>query len=173
MNNECMIRALEGSDAGAFKELRLFALQESPQSFSQSYKNFLSESIEAIEQRIAAQEGSKIFGAFQEGQLIGCIGVHRMPWLKGQHRAEIWGMYVHPAQRSKKIGSRLVDAAIDFATATGIGQLELGVITSNQEAIALYKSRNFHIIGTIPNALQVNDIFYDEFMMIHLLNSTV
>jgi RimJ/RimL family protein N-acetyltransferase len=56
------------------------------------------------------------------------------------------------------IGRRLMEAAIAWArTKEGVTQVELGVDTTNERAIALYRAVGMEIVGTLPRDRRMKD----------------
>ena len=70
---------------------------------------------------------------------------------------EFWGVGV---------GTRMMNALIDFAKASGtIEILHLGVKSDNLGGIALYKKCGFQQIGVYPKFFKFGDVYYDEILM--------
>jgi L-amino acid N-acyltransferase YncA len=62
---------------------------------------------------------------------------------------------VDPAQSGKGIGRRLVEATLDQARADGYGAMVFNaVVETNANAVHLYRSMGFTIIGTVPGAFE-------------------
>lgn len=146
----------------AFQALRLSALQTYPEAFGSSYEE---ESIMSIG---AFKEGYKkcvIFGAFIADSLVGCAGFFTQSPIKMQHRGVLFSMYVEPSCRNKGIANLLVNAVIEYAKKCVL-QLHTTVVTSNKSALNLYEKNGFIIYGTEPHSLKINNVFYDEHLMV-------
>jgi RimJ/RimL family protein N-acetyltransferase len=161
------IRALTEGDAGQFQALRLCALRESPSSFSSSYGEECSIPIEVVAERIGPSPYRCVFGAFDQSELVGCVGINRELKIKLAHKAVIWGMYVAPAHRSKGIGSELIAHTIRFsASMPGLRNLILSVTKGNSAAVTLYERMGFEAFGVEPGAMLIDNELHDEIHMI-------
>jgi len=160
-----IIRQLDPHDAAAYQALRLRALQDSPTSFSSSYAQEANRSIAEIIPRVTpAADGSRcVFGAFDDGRLVGMLAFIRPTSAKLAHGAELAGMYVAPECRRRGFGRALLDALIAHARGLGgVRQLKLGVNAGNESARSVYRSAGFVRFGIEPEALQIDGIYYDQ-----------
>lgn len=167
------IRDIKAEDAEAYRQLRLFALKESPIAFGSDYEQEMARPLSHTLERIQSTENSDAFilGAFVESHLLGVVGMYVPEATKMRHIGTIWGMYTHPEQRGKGLGRALMLAAIEHANAIPyILQLRLTVVSKNVSAIGLYEACGFRTWGIEPRALLVNGIFYDENHMVLLLD---
>jgi len=156
------IKLLTNEDWSAFKSLRLESLRLHPEAFSSSLKD---ESLMADETFQASLTKNDIFGAFINGQLIGCVGFFVFSPQKMRHKGAIFAMYIQPSYRKKGIAEMLLKAVIAHAS-QHVTQLHLTVVTTNQVALNLYQKNGFKIYGTEPNALKIDDQFYAEHLMV-------
>jgi len=92
----------------------------------------------------------------------------REKYLKFRHRANIVGMYVDLDNRGAGVGKALLIEAINKAkTIEGMEQLNLSVVTTNENAVKLYTSLGFEIFGTEKRALKLAESTYlDEHHMV-------
>lgn len=68
------------------------------------------------------------------------------------------------------IGGRLMEECLRWCRENQITQVELGVVTTNERAFAMYKNFGFEVMGTIPNALRYLDgTSVDEYQMVKFL----
>jgi len=168
-----LIRRLAPEDAAAFRELRLFALRESPSAFGSSYEEECDMSVDTVATSLAPGSGRNMFGAFYEDQLVGVVGVARATRLKERHKASIRSMYVAPAHRIHGTGRQLLREAVAFAESQpGIRQITLSVTGGNAAAIALYQSFGFKPFGVEPGSLLVDGELFDEIQMVRLAAAT-
>lgn len=167
-----VIRQLEEADAERYRAVRLRALREEPEAFGSSYEEQAERPLRFFEDRIRPTEKRVTLGAFDGDALVGMITVLRESGMKDQHKGMIIGMYVAPEARGRGLGRTLLLAAIERARRMpGVEQLQLGVVTRNTAARALYLSVGFAVYGTEPHALKLPDGHYlDEDMMILWLN---
>lgn len=93
---------------------------------------------DAFRQALAA--GHHYLVARQDGALIGYAGLARMGG-----DAEVHTLAVDPAYQGRGIGRALLRALLDHAVGATVF---LEVRTNNEQAIALYRSEGFTVIGT-------------------------
>lgn len=160
--NNYKIRLLKEQDWQLWKDIRLEALKNHPESFSGSYEEESQWSQQKFEQ---ALKQSDIFGAFADQKLVGiaCFFIH--PREKMKHRGVLHGMYIKPAFRGTGIAEKLVKKIINHASEYVL-QLHCTVVTENDNATHFYKNRGFQIYGTEPRSTRVGDRFYDEHLMV-------
>lgn len=159
------IRLLSTQDAAAYQRLRLRSLQESPTAFSSSYEDEAGRTLADITARVTpAADGSVCtFGAFADAELAGFVALIHPQRKKLRHGAELAGMYVAPEYRRRGYGHALLHALIAHARSLdGVQQLKLGVNATNLAALQLYQSAGFALVGMEPDALCVDDHYYDE-----------
>lgn len=164
-----------GPDAiPAWRQLRLRGLREHPESFGQTAEAFQAKS---DAQLVASMQEHAEFGGFtlaalsKTGELLGTVSLMVRGPGKSSHRAELWGMYVIPQCRGQGVGQQLIQELITRAEQiSGLEQIHLGVVTSNDSAVALYKKMRFETYGTDPRVLKVGEQVYDEFLMVRRLD---
>ncbi len=157
-----IIKQLTAQDWKIWKELRLEALKNSPESFGSSYEE------EVIWPDLDFQNSlikSDIFGVFVDNSLVSCAGFYSLNSAKTKYRGVIWGIYTRPEYRGQGIASALIQTIISHAK-SHVTQLHLTCVTSNLGAIALYQKHGFKIYGTEPRALKIREAFFDEHLMI-------
>lgn len=75
-----------------------------------------------------------------KNEVVGIVGLYS----EYTNQAAWLGWYgVHPLQRGQKIGSKLLDFAIDLAKQRGYKELHLYTTKEHNEAIILYEKRGF------------------------------
>ncbi len=163
------IRAFLPTEIEAYTKIRLRALTENPEAFLTTAEDFQNRPKSTTIARLKRNYESPnecMLGAFDGDEPIGMMGVIRAGAEKIHHIAGVIAVFVAPEYRGQQIGGRLLDAAIAYArTMEGLEQLRLGVVTTNQTAINLYRSRGFEIYGTEINALKAGDTYWDEHLM--------
>jgi RimJ/RimL family protein N-acetyltransferase len=160
-----VIREANLADLEPFRELRLFALQESPLAFGADYETNLNNPLEYWQERVREDEHSVTFIAEHEQTLIGMAGIHRRPLPKTKHSATIIGVFVHPDWRGVHIAGSMIDACIDWARSKDVIIVKLSVNASNTSAIYCYERCGFTIYGTEPKSTFYNGQFYDALLM--------
>jgi len=160
-----VIREASMADAEQFRELRLFALQDSPTSFSADYQTNLDHPPEYWQNRLREDEGSTMFLGEYNGKLISMTGIFRGHSHKTKHSADIYGVFVHPEWRGLRIAEGLIDVCIEWGRSKEVNIIKLGVNAANVSAIRCYQRCGFTIYGTEPNALLYEGEHYDEYFM--------
>lgn len=159
------IRQLDDSMLADYKAIRLEALRHAPDAFSSD------EEVEAAQDdeyhRMRLQAGA-VYGAYDEGKIVGMIGVIFYTSRKMQHRAAIWGVYVSPKARGHGVGGALMKRAMGDMPGH-IKFVTLGVGTHNEKAFSLYQAMGFETYGCERMALIDGDKIYDEHLMVKFL----
>lgn len=138
------LRALTPDDAPAYRALRLAGISELPQAFCITHALESSLPLGQISQRLQHTPLQRIFGIFNDAQLIAMAGLRREPIAVVHDKATLWGVYVAPQARGKGLGRQLIQAAIDHAcTIPELARLRLAVAHDNQAALSLYLGCGF------------------------------
>jgi putative acetyltransferase len=77
----------------------------------------------------------------------------------------VLGMGVAASHRGQGVGSALLRATLDAATAKGIRRVELVVRADNAAAIALYERHGFELEGRLRDFMIVDGVAYDALQM--------
>ena len=167
-----IVRKLTPADANAFQSLRLLGLRECPAAFASSYEEECELELPVVADRLAPRNDRAVFGAFQDHELIGLVGIKREELRKLSHKAHIWGMYVIPASRRRGVGRQLVAEALSFALSElRVRQVSLGVNAENEAAITLYECMGFKSFGREPCFMLVDGFAHDEIRMVSMLHA--
>ena len=162
------IRRLTVDDVETYVALRRAMLLEAPTAFLADVENDIGCDPARVRGNIESGDDNAIYGAFAPA-LVGVVGIGRFTHhQKARHRADLWGMYVDPANRGQGLGRLLVEAAIGHARERmpGALQVHLGVVETQAPARALYESCGFQAWGVEPNAIKVDEALYDETHMV-------
>ncbi len=159
------------------RKLRLEALLEEPQAFASSYAEEAAFDDSLWLNRLAtaeARDGNLTYYAENCGKLVGMAGATWSQREKRRHVADIYSVYVSPAERGKGIASALLRALLgELASMPQIVKVSLTVNSNSQAAIRLYQRMNFEIVGTARRDLLVEDCFYDlHYMERHFTTET-
>ncbi len=148
------IRNLEPINAQAFKNLRIYAMTESPRAFGSSVTDEQNRSLEQIQQMFSSTVSFGL-GVFDTDSLIGLARCECTNRVKTKHKADIYGVYIHPNYRGQGLARRLLEQLITQAKAVaGLETLLLAVSEHNAPARALYQSLGFLEWGVEPDALR-------------------
>lgn len=156
------VRRLAPGDGTHYRQIRLEALRNAPDAFGSSYETEAIKDLSHFEERVAS---GCIFGAFDNGKIIGMAGFYQQSGPKQSHKGVLWGMYVNSSCRRSGAGRKLVQRVISHATDV-VDLVTLSVIIGNESAIALYSSMGFRTYGTEPRALKIGTRYLAEALMI-------
>ncbi len=163
-----LIRGAQESDATAFRDLRLEGLKLHPDAFGAAYERDAAQPLEFWQERIRTyadpRRGTIQFAVAGES-LAGVTGIYRDDGAKTRHNTHIWGVYVRPDWRGAGIADALIEACVGWAEAEQVSIVKLGVATNNPGAIRCYLRCGFSIYGVEPDALRVDGVSIDEFLM--------
>jgi RimJ/RimL family protein N-acetyltransferase len=107
-----------------------------------------------------------MFGAFDDGELIGITGFHRLTRQRDRHRGELVQVYVDSTYRGQNVGEKLVRSVVEHAfTLNGVEQIQLSLIADNESAARLYEKVGFRTFGVQPNFFKMGDIYTDQKFM--------
>ena len=156
-----VIRDASFADANQFRELRLFALQDTPTAFSADLDVNKRHSKRFWEDRLKPDPHGIIFFAEHDNQLIGMAGIRNGESSKTKHSAGVWGVYVRPEWRGLRIAEELINICCEWANLQNVEIVKLGVMSTNKSAIRLYERIGFTTYGMEPKALFYEGQYYD------------
>ena len=139
-----MIRPLSAAEAPLLRELRLRALQDSPDSFGPAYDDALLEK-DAYWESWASGGGGRFqaFAAFDAaGTPIGLVSASA----RGAGVGGFGALWVAPEARGSGLGREMVEAACAWAADRGCTRIEMSV-TDGNPAERLYESLGFARTG--------------------------
>jgi ribosomal protein S18 acetylase RimI-like enzyme len=105
----------------------------------------LPEAYRAAFRAIRAQAGNRVLVADRGGSVVGCLQLTVIPGLSrlGMSRAQIEGVRIASSERGRRIGERLVEAAIAQARTAGCGLVQLTTDVSRPDAHRFYERLGF------------------------------
>jgi putative acetyltransferase len=105
----------------------------------------------------------------EDGEIVGGAGLHAAGASPRRRHAMSLGMQVQPAFQRQGVGTRLMDALIDYADNwLGLLRLELEVYTDNHKAQALYKRFGFVEEGVHRCHAMRDGVYVDSLAMARL-----
>ncbi|MBC8106057.1 MAG: GNAT family N-acetyltransferase [Anaerolineae bacterium] len=137
------------ANAMTYKEIRLRALQDTPNAFGSTYAKESKLSDEDWCRRAAqwnSGEKSAAYLAMDGDQSCGIAGGYFPEDGSGPYLIAMW---VAASHRRRGVGRLLVNAIVDWARSRGAESLVLDVTTTNDAAIGFYEDLGFVRTGTI------------------------
>lgn len=162
------IRPLDPKDAIAYASLRLATTTANPECFCTSLAELQTASVEQFSNEIKHRNqlvNNKMLGYFQQGKLIGAVGVEQLYGDLRRHKGRLWGLMVLPDQRRQGVARKLCEAAITMATTYPVEKLGLELTSEAIAAMRLYRSLGFKIETVEPMALKSEGRYLDEIRM--------
>ena len=160
-----VIREASLADVDQFRELRLFALKDSPTSFSSDYDIIVNLPRSYWEDRLKPDVKGTTFFAEDNSRLVGMMGIRRGESPKTRHGAGIWGVFIRPEWRGLHIAEEMLNLSCYWAKLREMQIVRLAVVSTNESAIRLYERSGFKAYGTESRALFHDGRFYDELLM--------
>jgi len=145
------VRPLAAAESGEYRLLRLECLRLHDGLFGTTAAEEEMKPELYFERAIREQDPDRVMlGAFVEGRLSGLCGLLREIRLKTRHRAELVQMFVSRRAAGLGLGDRLVAAHLRLAfTHPEITQVILGVVSTNEAALRLYRRHGFVEYGRL------------------------
>ena len=142
------IRRFAADEWQLYRDLRLRALEESPDAFGSTYEHELQQSDEQWATRLARAAGSA-----QDLPLVAEVDGEpsALAWVRidegAPSVAHLYQMWVAPTRRRHGVGRAMLDAAIAWVRAAGARAMVLDVTCGNDDAVGLYESVGFTLTG--------------------------
>lgn len=156
-----MLRPLTPPDAEVYVSLRREMLADAPWAFAASVDDddgLHPDRVRALVQR----PDEAILGAFApDGTLLAVAGIGRERLTKRRHIAHLWGVYVTPSARGRRLGRDVVLAAVTHArgfVAPPVAWVQLSVSEHSPAAQKVYESLGFVAWGRELDAFRTADI---------------
>ncbi|WP_423410342.1 GNAT family N-acetyltransferase [Heyndrickxia sp. MSNUG] len=118
-------------------------------------------------QSVLENEGETLMVAEKDGEVVGWIVFETTQNRRRLSHTGTFGMMISDRHRGKGIGSMLLGALLDWAEKNPfIEKVSLGVFSTNQRAISLYKKMGFLEEGRKVKEFKMNDHEYaDDILM--------
>ena len=144
------IRAVGAGDAAPLRALRLRALADAPDAFGATAQDEAAQPPahwSRLARRSEAADELVIYVAIVEGRWVGMAAGRWYDHDRGI--AGLWGMWVEPELRGRRLGERLVAAVQAWAAEGGGGFLRLGVVTAADDPTPFYERLGFVRTGEL------------------------
>ncbi len=162
------IRTIEAKDAAEFWALRFEMLELELFAYSADLEDFADTTIgDQVRKLGALTDGDCAVGAWLDGELVGSAILRREPGRKFRHKANVFSVYVKPHVRGQGIAKiMMLEVIVRARLLPQITQLNIGVMSTQAAARALYESLGFEAWGCEPRALCIEGVFADETYMV-------
>jgi RimJ/RimL family protein N-acetyltransferase len=148
-----------------YKNLRIEALADSPQAFLDS----VEEAMLLSEEEWIKRSQNMLFIEI-ENKLIGMGGFYADNKAKKAHVANLVSVFITKEFRGKGYGKILLQGIIEeIKKNPEYTKIEMGAITSQTNAIALYEKCGFQAVGKLTQTLKIDNTYYDEYLLEMLL----
>lgn len=143
---EITIRRVDASEWSEYRDLRLRALNDSPDAFATTFADARARSDAEWRSRLANAEPARDLPLVAEiaGEFVGMAWAHVD---RGSDVAHLYQMWVAPECRGHGIGRQLLCAAVDWVKSRGFRRFALGVTCGDSPARRLYESAGFAAVG--------------------------
>ncbi|WP_459614428.1 N-acetyltransferase family protein [Bordetella sp. 2513F-2] len=157
------IRRLVPEEAQAYRTLRLEGLRAHPDAFGSSWDEEAALPPGHYAERLA--QGAVFAASIGGDDWAGVAGLMVPQARKQSHKGVLWGVYVPPRARGRKVAAALVAHVLEHARGRGLECVLLTVGAHNAAAQRLYRAAGFVPYGMEPRALEVDGRHYDEVLM--------
>lgn len=163
----CILRSPNENDAEEMIEYLKISSDETHfmVRYSEEIDITIDKEIEILKENLNSKTNMMI-AAFIDNQVAGSVGINCVGnRIKQKHRA-VFGISIKKKYWNNGIGNAFVKEVINQAKEFGYEQIELGVFSDNEKAIALYKKHGFEVWGNVKNAFKLKDgTYHDEIIM--------
>ena len=121
-----------------------------------------------VAEHAAAGNAVFLLALSRQGEILGMLNCHGSSRRALRHSC-VMGISVARENRGAGIGTALLQAMVDWASASGIKRIELNVYARNQRAICLYRSFGFQAEGRRRKAVFQDGEHLDDIVMSLLL----
>lgn len=160
-----IISKIDLKDSEKFKGIKLEALKLEPQAFGESYEILIKKK-ENFWKKYISNRKQVWYGAFANNELVGIGSIKYVRQKRFSHIAHLSGIYVKQEYRGQGIGRMLFEKRIEEAFLNPkVIKLKLIVNISQTNAINLYKSCGFEIVGEMRKEFKVGENYYNAYLM--------
>ncbi|MGZ9849413.1 GNAT family N-acetyltransferase [Macrococcus psychrotolerans] len=159
------IRSVNINDAeGILEYCKIVGGETDNLLFGSEGLGFSVETERTIIENIAAKEKDIMLVAMDEDNVVGIGNIMGNGRMRIEHQARL-AISVRKDYWGQGVGSRMMQALIDFAKERSIEIITLEVYHDNESAINLYQKFGFKEIGYFKNYSKVNDEYKDAVLM--------
>lgn len=159
------IYKLNSSDWKQYKEIRLNALKQNPESFGDSCEESMLLSNNEWKKEFEDSKSFILVGS-KNKLAIAMAGAYQEDGEKMKHVAYVWGVYVKKEFRGQGIGKKIMEALLAEITKNKqIEKVDLNVNTLQHSAVKLYEKLGFEIAGTLHKEMKIDGKYFDEYFM--------
>jgi len=141
-----VVRAARPDEWRSVRDLRLRALEDSPNAFGSTSER---------ERAYAKREWLQWISGWERAVNRLLVAIDGETWIGmavgsrtgGDERAHLYAMWVDPDSRRAGVGRRLVEAVVAWAEAEGATEIELGATAINRDAVVFYERLGFADTG--------------------------
>lgn len=164
------IRLLNYQDAQIYKDLRLKALANNPESFLATFEAENNKPISAFSAELRYAVGEPIFGyygVFAENELVGYAYLEKSYMDKQKHIAFFYNLYIDSAYRGQGLASKLFNYLLEkIKQQTQIERIFLSCNKKNIPAFKLYQKLGFIQYGIKEKSIKWQNQYDDEIEMV-------
>jgi GNAT superfamily N-acetyltransferase len=166
--DDISVRLLRESDLAAYKAIRLEALRDHPEAYGTDHGEELlqPEAVWVNRIRDAVDSPKGCIALAEAGtEVVGIAGVRRDHGIKGSHAALIWGVYVRPKYRGKRVAVQMIHQLLDWCRSNQVRIVRLSATNTGRAAVQCYLRAGFTIYGVSPEEIRIGERYYDELLM--------
>jgi len=156
-----------------YRDIRLQALQDAPDSFSTLYKEAVRLSDEKWKSRLVTSHSDFLhipIKAVYDGGVVG------MAWGRinciSPETAYLYQMWVSPRFRCLGIGHRILEKFVSWSKSNGATRAQLGVTCSVEAAYGLYRKFGFRPVRELES-LREDSTLLVQTMVLQLTNASI
>lgn len=138
--SEITVRALTEDEWETYREVRLAALEESPDAFVADHAEEASEPEDFWRERMGR---SHRLLAEVDGDAVGVVSIGGAPEEADPDVGQLFGLWVAPEWRGRSVAASLVREGARYARSQGLGRLFYWVGTDNARGVAFASSFGF------------------------------
>lgn len=160
----CLLRLAEERDAEMLLEYLKVTSAQTPYMIREpeEVRTSVEEEVDFIRRNREDPRALHLL-AFVDGVFAGSCSFAGAKRNRTRHRCTV-GISLYRAFWGLGVGTALLGEILNAAKAVGCEQAELDVVSTNAQAVALYKKLGFATTGTIPRAFKYRDGTYADFL---------